>query len=57
MNNMITLDLLEIIRETETDDLTTVMQKIVCTYTEQLVPGSRSWGTPSSWPWPASSGR
>ena len=25
-------------RETENDDLTSVMQKIVCTYTEQLVP-------------------
>lgn len=34
----ITLELLKIIRETENDDLTTVMQKIVCTYTEQLVP-------------------
>merc|ERR1712142_868827 len=34
----ITLELLKIIRETENDDLTSVMQKIVCTYTEQLVP-------------------
>jgi hypothetical protein len=34
----ITLELLKIIRETENDDLTNVMQKIVCTYTEQLVP-------------------
>ncbi|KAG7199899.1 hypothetical protein KM043_014345 [Ampulex compressa] len=34
----ITLELLAIIRETENDDLTTVMQKIVCTYTEQLMP-------------------
>lgn len=34
----ITLELLTIIRETENDDLTGVMQKIVCTYTEQLVP-------------------
>ncbi len=34
----ITLELLNIIRETENDDLTSVMQKIVCTYTEQLVP-------------------
>lgn len=34
----IVLELLQIIRETENDDLTTVMQKIVCTYTEQLVP-------------------
>ena len=25
-------------RETENEDLTSVMQKIVCTYTEQLVP-------------------
>ena len=33
----ITLELLKIIRETENDDLTTVMQKIVSTYTEQLV--------------------
>nr|CAD7399981.1 unnamed protein product [Timema poppensis] len=34
----ITLELLKIIRETENDDLTSVMQKIVCTYTEQLMP-------------------
>ncbi|XP_035736175.1 importin-7-like isoform X1 [Vespa mandarinia] len=34
----ITLELLAIIRETENDDLTSVMQKIVCTYTEQLMP-------------------
>jgi len=34
----ITLELLKIIRETENDDLTTVMQKIVCSYTEQLIP-------------------
>ena len=34
----ITLELLKIIRETENDDLTSVMQKIVCTYTDQLVP-------------------
>jgi len=34
----VTLELLKIIRETENDDLTSVMQKIVCTYTEQLVP-------------------
>ena len=34
----ITLELLKIIRETENDDLTTVMQKIVCSYTEQLTP-------------------
>merc|ERR1719232_421022 len=34
----ITMELLKIIRETENDDLTTVMRKIVCTYTEQLVP-------------------
>lgn len=34
----ITLELLTIIRETENDDLTGVMQKIVCTYTEQLIP-------------------
>ena len=32
------MELLKIIRETENDDLTSVMQKIVCTYTEQLVP-------------------
>merc|ERR1719376_1354890 len=31
-------ELLEIIRGTENDDLTTVMQKIVCTYTEELMP-------------------
>ncbi len=34
----ITLELLKIIRETENDDLTSVMQKIVCSYTEQLTP-------------------
>ncbi|CAN7998754.1 unnamed protein product [Ixodes hexagonus] len=34
----IALELLKIIRETENDDLTSVMQKIVCMYTEQIVP-------------------
>ncbi|KAJ8666896.1 hypothetical protein QAD02_008558 [Eretmocerus hayati] len=34
----ITLELLNIIRLTENDELTTVMQKIVCTYPEQLTP-------------------
>lgn len=34
----VALELLKIIRETENDDLTNVMQKIVCTYTEQLAP-------------------
>ncbi|KAH0535773.1 importin-7 [Cotesia glomerata] len=34
----ITLELLNIIRETENDDLTSVMQKIVYTYTKQLTP-------------------
>lgn len=34
----ITLELLQIIRETENDDLTNVMQKLVCTFTEQLIP-------------------
>ena len=34
----ITIELLNIIRDTENDDLTSVMQKIVCTYTEQLPP-------------------
>ena len=34
----ITLELLTIIRQTENDDLTSVMQKIVCTYTVQLIP-------------------
>merc|ERR1719361_2547913 len=34
----ITMELLNIIRQTENDDLTTVMQKIVCSYTEQLIP-------------------
>lgn len=34
----ITLELLTIIRDTENDDLTNVLQKIVCTYTEQLMP-------------------
>ncbi|XP_046688941.1 LOW QUALITY PROTEIN: importin-7-like, partial [Homalodisca vitripennis] len=34
----ITLELLKIIRETENDDLTNVMQLVVMTYTEQLQP-------------------
>lgn len=34
----ITLELLTIIRKTENDDLTTVIQKLVCTYSEQLMP-------------------
>ncbi|GIY51835.1 hypothetical protein CDAR_477292 [Caerostris darwini] len=34
----IALELLNILRETENDDLTNVMQKIVCTYTQQLLP-------------------
>lgn len=34
----ITLELLTIIRETENEDLTSVMQKIVCTYTQELMP-------------------
>lgn len=34
----ITLELLRIIRETENDDLTIVMQKLVYTYTSQLMP-------------------
>ncbi|XP_068142883.1 importin-7 [Drosophila tropicalis] len=34
----ITKELLTIIRETENEDLTNVMQKIVCTFTEQLLP-------------------
>lgn len=34
----LTLELLTIIRETENDDLTNVMQKLVCTFTEQLAP-------------------
>lgn len=34
----ITLELLKIIKETENDDLTNVMEKIVCTYSEQLTP-------------------
>lgn len=33
----ITLELLTIIRQTENDDLTSVLQKIVCTYSEQIV--------------------
>ena len=32
------MELLNIIRKTENDDLSTVMQKIVCTYSEQLMP-------------------
>ncbi|XP_063698998.1 importin-7 [Culicoides brevitarsis] len=34
----ITMELLTIIRETENEDLTNVLQKIVCTYSEQLQP-------------------
>lgn len=34
----LTMELLTIIRETENDDLTNVMQKIVCSFTEQLAP-------------------
>ena len=34
----ITMELLTIIRETENDDLTSVMQKLVLTFTEQLTP-------------------
>lgn len=34
----ITFELLHIIRETENEDLTVVMQKIVCIFTEQLMP-------------------
>ena len=34
----ITLELLNIIRETENDDLTTVMQKLVGTFPDQLMP-------------------
>ncbi|XP_014206399.1 importin-7 [Copidosoma floridanum] len=34
----ITMELLSIIRLTENDDLTTVMQKIVCTYPDPLMP-------------------
>lgn len=34
----ITLKLLDIIRATENDDLTSVMQKIICTYSERLTP-------------------
>lgn len=37
----ITMELLTIIRETENEDLTNVLQKIVCTYPEQLVPISQ----------------
>ena len=31
-------ELLNVIRETENDDLTSVMQKIVCTYVEEVTP-------------------
>ncbi|KAK2154166.1 hypothetical protein LSH36_275g06021 [Paralvinella palmiformis] len=34
----IVLELLKIIRETESDDLTSVMQKIVCVYQEEIAP-------------------
>lgn len=32
------LELLKIIRETQNDDLTSVMQRLVCTYTQQVMP-------------------
>lgn len=31
-------ELLNVLRETENDDLTTVMQKLVCTYVEEVTP-------------------
>ena len=31
-------ELLNIIRETENDDLTSVMQKLVCTYVDEITP-------------------
>ncbi len=31
-------ELLAVIRETENDDLTNVMQKLVCTYAEDIIP-------------------
>ena len=31
-------ELLNVIRETENDDLTGVMQKLVCTYVEEVIP-------------------
>lgn len=34
----VVLTLLDIIRETENDDLTTVLQKIVCTYVDEVMP-------------------
>lgn len=36
--NAITMKLLKIISETENDELTSIMQKIVCTFAEQLLP-------------------
>lgn len=36
--NPITMKLLKIISETENDELTSIMQKIVCTFSEQLLP-------------------
>ncbi|XP_050096371.1 importin-7 [Anopheles aquasalis] len=41
LNNQIkeiTMEVLKIIRETENEELTTVLQKIVCTYSDQLPP-------------------
>ena len=32
------VELLTLIRETENDDLTTVLQKFVCTYVEEIMP-------------------
>jgi len=32
------IELLNVIRETENDDLTSVMQKIICTYSEEIIP-------------------
>ncbi|UYV79303.1 IPO7 [Cordylochernes scorpioides] len=34
----IALEMLNIIRETENEDLTSVMQKLICTYSDQLMP-------------------
>lgn len=38
MLKMIISDLLSLIRETENDDLTSVLQKVVCVYADDITP-------------------
>ena len=37
-NKVFLTELLNVLRETENDDLTSVMQKIVCTYVDEVTP-------------------